>query len=369
MERPMRHIPCGVVAFILCLGGVASGETVTLATYNIEHFQDNFRAHELSKKLPRDIQDPVLKELLASEREGDDEDNWEIAQVITHPNFNPDILVIEEGCTQDNLDYFNKRWLNNAYATAVVFATNTDRDQHLAMLLKPGFRLLAKRDQYHLEKDTAANGRGDRLFARGPAFCLIETPAGYRFWVGVTHQKSKRIDFGKEQADAIYAANPGVPRAQVEQKIAAEKLRLARDAAAWRNREAKRTHEIMRELEKAGPDDVILLGDMNDELGEDEAEKQAGGDAIAALVGPASDGFVLATRPLAEKGEFSFGGYFRTEFRNLIDHAVLTKGMKDQVQSVGVFKEGLTPVASDHYPVYVKVRSDEPGRTTRVPPR
>ena len=355
----MRYIRCGVVLFILCLAGVASGETVTLATYNIEHFQENFRAHELSKKLPRDIQDPVLKELLASEREGDDEDNWEVAQVITHPDFNPDVLVIEEGCTQDNLTYFNKRWLNNAYATTVVFATNTDHDQHLAMLLKPGFKLVEKRDQYHLEKDTAANDRGDRLFARGPAFCLIQTPGGYRFWVGVTHQKSKRIDFGKEQADAIYAANPGVPRAQVEQKIAAEKLRLARDAAAWRNREAKRTHEIMRELERAGPDDVILLGDMNDELGEDEAEKQAGGDAIATLVGPPTDGFVLATRPLAEKGEFSFGGYYRTEFRNLIDHAVLTKGMKDQVQTVGVFKGGLTPVASDHYPVYVRIKSDD----------
>ena len=301
----------------------------------------------------------MLKELLTSERDGDDEDNWELAQVITHADFNPDVLVIQEGCTQDNLNYFNKRWLNNAYATAVVFATNTDRDQHLAMLLKPGFKILAKRDQYHLEKDTVANDRGERLFARGPAFCLIETPGGYRFWVGVTHQKSKRIEFGKEQADAIYAANRGVPREQVERKIAEAKLKLSRDAAAWRNRESKRTHEIMRELEKAGPDDVILLGDMNDDLGEDEAEKQAGGDAIAALVGPAADGFVLATRPLAEKGEFSFGGYYRTDFRNLIDHAVLTRGMKDQVQGVGVFKGGLTAVASDHYPVYVKIKSDD----------
>ena len=353
------YVTVFAVVALVASGGVASGETVTLATYNVENFQANFRAHELGKKLPREVQDPVLKELLTSEREGDDEDNWEVAQVITHAGFSPDVLVIEEACTQDNLNYFNKRWLNNAYATAVVFPTNTDRDQHLAMLLKPGFRIVARKDKYHLEKDTAANDRGDRLFARGPAFCLVETPSGYRFWVGVTHQKSKRVDFGKEQADAVRAANPGATAQQVEQKIAEAKSKLARDAAAWRNRESKRTHEIMRELEKEGPDDVILLGDMNDEPGEDEAEKQAGGDAIAALVGPASDGFLLATRPLAEKGEFSFGGYYRTDFRNLIDHAVVTKGMKDQIEGVGVFKEGLAAVASDHYPVWVKVKSDQ----------
>jgi endonuclease/exonuclease/phosphatase family metal-dependent hydrolase len=363
----MRTLTTTVALCVLLACGVASGETVTLATYNVAHFQANFRAHELGKELPREIQDPVLKELLTSEREGDDEDNWEVAQVIAHSGFNPDVLVVEEACTQDNLNYFNKRWLNGAYATAVVFPTNTDRDQHLAMLLKPGFKIVARKDRYYLEKDAVANERGDRLFARGPAFCLVETPSGYRFWVGVTHQKSKRIDFAKEQADAVRAANPGATAQQVEQKIAEAKAKLSRDAAAWRLREAKRTHEIMRELEKEGPDDVILLGDMNDELGEDEAEKQSGGDAIAALVGAPSDGFVLATRPLAEKGEFSFGGYYRTEFRNLIDHAVVTKGMKDQIEGVGIFKEGLAAVASDHYPVWVKVKAEE--RPAQRPPR
>jgi hypothetical protein len=44
----------------------------------------------------------------------------------------------------------------------------------------------------------------------------------------------------------------------------------------WRNREATRTHEIIKEIEKAGPSDVMLLGDMNDELGMDESEKVAG---------------------------------------------------------------------------------------------
>ena len=43
----------------------------------------------------------------------------------------------------------------------------------------------------------------------------------------------------------------------------------------------------MKELAKSPEsDDVILLGDMNDDLGQDEYEKLAGADAIELLVGP-----------------------------------------------------------------------------------
>ncbi len=216
--------------------------------------------------------------------------------------------------------------MKKAYGTAVVFPTNTDRNQHLGMLLKPGFKLAEKRDKYYLEKDTVPNGRGDRLFARGPAFCLIETPGGYRFWVGVTHQKSK-------SGNSV-------------------------DVTKWRNREAVRTHEIMKELRRQGPADVVLLGDVNDDLGVGEFEAEAGGDTIANLVGPPADKFVLATRALAEKGEISFGGYWNPRYRSLIDHVVTTPEMKDQIEGVGVFKEGTARSASDHYPVYVKIRSD-----------
>ena len=131
---------------------------------------------------------------------------------------------------------------------------------------------------------------------------------------------------------------------------------------AWRNREAKRTHEIMRELQKAGPEDVILLGDMNDELGvgEFENDPKSGGDTIALLVGPPQDGFVLVTEQLAKSGEISFGGYQNSKYRSFIDHVVVTPGMKDQIEDVKVFKGSLAPAASDHFPVVVKVRSDEP---------
>jgi endonuclease/exonuclease/phosphatase family metal-dependent hydrolase len=331
---------------LLCAASASRAETVTLASYNIEHFESRFEEYKLSRDKAvkeREKNDPLLKELLDAERRQNEEDQWEIAQVISDPAFNPDVLVIEEGCSQSNLKYFNKRWLNNAYETAIVFQTNTDREQNLCMMLKPGFKILARKDKYFEEKDPVQNARGDRLFARGPAFCLIETPSGYRFWVGVTHQKSK-------SGNSV-------------------------EVTAWRNREAVRTHQIMKELQKAGPEDVILLGDMNDDLGEDPYEKdpKSGGDVIPHLVGPPADQFVLLTEELAKKGEQSFGGYWNTKYRSLIDHAVITPSMKDQVESVSIFKGSLSAAASDHFPLVVKIHSDEPStrngtsRATRAP--
>src|SRR3954454_6090872 len=145
----------------------------------------------------------------------------------------------------------------------MTFPTNTTRNQHLCMLLKPGFKVIEKRDKYYLEKDTVENSRGERLFARGPAFVLVETPGGYQFWVGVTHQKSK-------SGNSV-------------------------DVTKWRIRECARTHQILKELEHSGKGngDVLFMGDMNDELGYQEFEQEAGGDAIATLVGPKEDGLVL----------------------------------------------------------------------------
>ncbi len=324
MMRTLRPL-----VVMLVLASVANAETVTVATYNIEHFESHFRAHKLTQEgKGRGDADPLIKEMLQEERRQNDEDNWEVAQVINDRRFSPDVLVIQEGCSQSDLEYFNKRWLQNAYATAIVFPTNTDRDQHLGMLLKPGYKLVERRDHYYLEKDTAKNEYGDRLFARGPAFCLVETPRGYRFWVGVTHQKSK-------SGNSV-------------------------EVTAWRNREAARTHAIMLELQKRGPDDVILLGDVNDEIGLDEFENDpaSGGDTVAALVGPPEHNFVLVTEQLAKSGVTSFGGYWNPKYRSFIDHVVATPAMKDQIEDVGAFRASLARVASDHFPVYVKIRSD-----------
>jgi endonuclease/exonuclease/phosphatase family metal-dependent hydrolase len=103
---------------------------------------------------------------------------------------------------------------------------------------------------------------------------------------------------------------------------------------------------------------VLLMGDLNDDVGPDAYEKLAGADAIDLLVGPKADGFLLVTRPLVDAREISFGGYYRPDYRSLIDHAVATPGMRDQIVGVSVYRGGLAPVASDHYPVVVKVRSD-----------
>ena len=323
----MKSIFNGIFVLV-CTCTFAGAETITLGTYNVEHFNENFLGHRIATSQPALANDPVVKELLDKVKTENDEDNWEVAQVILDPKFNPDVLVIQEGCQQKDLEFFNKRWLNEAYTTLITFPTNTDRDQHLNMLLKPGFKVIERRDRYYLEPDTIPNPRGQRLFARGPAFVLIESPSGYRFWVGTTHQKSKSGN-----------------SAEVTQ---------------WRNREAKRTHEIMKELASStAVKDVILLGDMNDELGMQEFELEGGGDAIANLVGPESDGFTLATKPLVDQGKQSFGGYWNTRFRSFIDHAVISKDMKDQVEDVQVIDWGLAPAASDHYPVMIKIHSDK----------
>src|SRR3954471_21750565 len=167
-----RSFPLAVLlACVAVAGPAARAETVTVATYNVEHFQEHFLAHDLAAKLPNPVNDPAVKELLAAERRHNDEDNWEVPQVIAAPASAPDVLAIEEGPSQSNLDYFNKRWLNGAYETAIVFPTNTgDRQQNLCLLVKPGFKVLERKDQYYLDKDPVPNPRGDRLFARGPAF-------------------------------------------------------------------------------------------------------------------------------------------------------------------------------------------------------
>jgi endonuclease/exonuclease/phosphatase family metal-dependent hydrolase len=364
---PCHNILSCVALLTLLTLAPARGETITVATYNIEHFESHFEGHRLRKLAPTATtrpsgaagdttpaepadppptpeqaekfalsgtgdatkpQDVNLKDVIADLKHQNDEDNWEVAEVITDERFNPDVLVIEEGCSQENLEYFNERWLKNAYKTVMTFPTNTTRNQHLCMLLKPGFKVIEKRDKYYLEKDPAQNDRGDRLFARGPAFVLIETPGGYRFWVGVTHQKSK----------------------------SGNNLEVTK----WRLRESARTHQIMQDLRKTGPADVMLLGDMNDDFGLDEFEKEIGTDAIATLVGPKQDGFLLATQPLIDAKENSFGGYWNPKFRSLIDHVVTTPEMKDQIEDVKVFKLNVARVASDHYPVYVKVKCDAP---------
>src|SRR4051794_37551231 len=145
--------------------------------------------------MPADLRkEPHVAQLIEDERENNDRLNWLVAQVILDRHFNPDIICLEECCDQADLTYFNHRWLEDGYATVIVFPSNSTRHQNVAMMLRRGFTVVEKRDQYFQEKDPTPNTRGDRLFARGPSFLKVKSPGGYEFWVGVTHQKSKRID-------------------------------------------------------------------------------------------------------------------------------------------------------------------------------
>jgi hypothetical protein len=305
---------------------------------------DSFAAHAAATQPIAG--DPAGARLLRTLRRENDEDNWEVARVILNPRFNPDILVIQEGPDFSDLRFFNNRWMQQAYETVIVLPSNTDRDQHLCVLLKKEFRVLTRRDRYRHEPDPG-NARGGRLFARGPAFVLVEAPGGYKFWVGTTHQKSK---------------NPGVVTDAAGKRLpdeAPQVLQKRIEDTKWRNREAARTHAIVKELEKAGPTDVILLGDLNDSVGLDDAERKAGADTIATLLGPADAGLVLATQPLADAKKISFHNYDDTRHRELIDHIILTRSMKSQVLDVRVIDDlPMAQVASDHYPVMITIKPD-----------
>ncbi len=141
---PMRLTPLSLlVVLVVACPIVATAETVTIATYNIEHFESHFEAHRLRRAVPRAATRPAarpagagapsdgpslispadaeraarvgsgfadgpedvsLPDLLREERYQNDEDNWEVAEVIADPRFNPDVLVIQEGCSQENLE-------------------------------------------------------------------------------------------------------------------------------------------------------------------------------------------------------------------------------------------------------------------------
>ncbi len=336
----MRYrITSFVLAVALIFIARARAETITVTTYNVEHFASHFEAQRLTtQKFPKESEEN--KTLVENIRHDNDRINWATAETILDPAVNPDIIVLEECCNQKDLEYFNHRWLKDAYKEVIVFPTNTERDQNVAMMIKPGFKILETKDQYYKEKDpvvkhivTKSKGKEpDRvegsplLFARGPAFVKIQSPGGAVFWVGTNHMKSK------------YGNGPEVTQ--------------------WRNREAVRIHEIMVELSKAGPGEMVFLGDTNDEYGLDgEFEKENGGDTISNILGPPADGFVLATKPLLEKGEISFGGYWNPKYRSFIDHVFVSPAWAPKIQGISVFKDKMAPVASDHFPVTIKLEA------------
>lgn len=345
---PTLRLAAAVLA-VLCPVITASAETVRVVTYNIENFRFAFDGTRGAATRPSTDAlaglTPDQRDILSREARDDREEQWEVASVIRHPAVNPDVLMIQESATAEDLETFNKAWLDEAY-TVTQFPTNTnsDRGQHLTMLLRKGFKVV---DHVYLfeDKDPTADGkvpdeastprvdigadpdsRKGRIFARGPAFVLIETPGGYRLWVGNTHQKSK-------SGNSV-------------------------EVTKWRNREAARTLEVMKQLREKGPADVLLVGDYNDALGVQQYENEGGGDTIANMT--ADPAFVLLTKSLAETPDAkSFGGYWSNR-GNVIDHGLASKELAPKVTDVSIFDKGLAPVASDHFPVVFVIDTAAP---------
>ncbi|MGF1632571.1 MAG: endonuclease/exonuclease/phosphatase family protein [Phycisphaerae bacterium] len=323
LNRPLGAVLLLVIA-VGMLGGcgtTGTAEDVRIATYNVENWRRHFNHHKFTRLEPASTQPsaPAMDDLLWSLRSSNREDNWEVSLVVK--DMDADVLLIQEGPGQSDLEYFNREWLDGMYETVQVFKTNTTRVQTLAVMLKPGFKVLETVETYDVPDRNDANPRSDKLFARGPAFVHVETPAGRRFWAGTTHQKSKSGN--------------------------------SLEATQWRIAEGEATYGIMIDLQERTGDGVLLAGDMNDSLGMDEYETELGIDAIETLDGP---GTVLITRELAEAGAVTFGGYSSPRYRSFIDHAVVTNDLAEAVGDVSVYTEPMSKVASDHYPVVVTLR-------------
>lgn len=299
----------------------AGKNALRIMTYNVENWNHTFMPRAVLATTRPGLPEDVV-EVLQNARRKADEENWEVARTII--DVQPDIWVMQEGCKADDLNYFNTQFLGGYFETVHVFKTNTERDQNTGILVRPGFKVLEFKEDYYNEPDkNQVNPLFDKLFARGPGFALIQAPNGTKFWVGTNHEKSKSGN--------------------------------SLEVTKWRNAEARRVNEIINELSNKGPKQVFFLGDMNDELGFQEFEQEAGGSGTDLIAGKGKGELTVLTKKLADSGAISYGGYRSGRNRSFIDHAFATPDAAKWVTDVKVFRSDLADVASDHYPVYVDV--------------
>ena len=289
-----------------------------VVSYNIENFRQNFEAYKLQREFKGELPEKI-KDLLSRERREDYEENYEVAEVIKA--LAPDVLAIQESAAAEDLEYFNEEFLDGYFETVVQLPSNTTREQHLTLMLRPGYEVLETVTLADVEDVDDLNDREDsdgKLFARGAGFVKLRTPGGDVLWLANTHQKSK-----------------GGNNALVTQ---------------WRNREASLTRDKALELD-AQEDTlgVLIVGDLNDQLGVQEFELEGGGDVIENM----SRGLDLLTRELSEAGATSFKGYGTSRYPGMIDHALATPRLTPLVADVALFDGSLTASASDHYPLVI----------------
>lgn len=293
-----------------------------IATMNVEWWSNIFLPRKVLATTRPGLDDGIVRVLKNAEGQADEE-NWEIARSILA--MQPDIVVFQEGCAQDDLNYFNTQFLDGYFETLHVFKSNNERGQSTGIMLRPGLKVLEWREEYYNDPDTNdVNPLDDKLFARGPGFALVQAANGKRFWVGTNHTKSKSGN-----------------------SVAVTK---------WRNAEAVRTNQIIAELKQTGPKEVFFLGDMNDELGMQEFEQQAGGSAADLTAGKGPNALTILTKPLADEGGLSYHGSRSRRFLSFIDHAYATPEAAKWVTKVDIFSSDLADVTSDHYPVYFDIK-------------
>jgi hypothetical protein len=311
-------------------------ETIRVATYNIEHMSDMLNVALVE---PNDRTREQWGDFF-----NDEEDCYEVAWVITQTAATPDILLIQEGCSQDELEHFNTHWLRQAYAYVKVFRGNSPRGQQLGILAKKGFEPLEVRefadevdpvDDPALRKLKEGGGLAEKnlLFSRGPAFVKFRTPGGHVMWVGNTHVKSK------------YGNSLPVVK--------------------WRIREMQRTREICGELLATGDTPYLLLGgDFNDDMQLDEFEKKLSRDALSIMIDGKGDEQLLSlTSPLIRTNPR--GGTYHARVKTKyppawFDYIFASPDLARYVKATTLIDTPLAGVASDHLPVVTEIAL--PGR-------
>ena len=294
---------------------------VRIATWNIENMSKLFD----QSRLPYRSQN-------RQELYDDEEDLLEIALVLKQDRFDPDVLVLQEAASQQSLERFNTKWLDDKYAFVKQYKSNS-KGQWTAILAKPGFKVIETRSYAGVEDPVDDPKLGDAkryygenvLYPRGPAFAQIRTPDGTVMWIGTTHIKSK------------YGNNAAVTR--------------------WRIRQVKKLREIASEL---GEDTkrVAILGDFNDTFGRDNFEQKVDQDAIQAMLEHKEDQAMVSPTQSLAQDQPTAGTYHATlkpGNPSFIDHVFVSPALDEAIIDTTIIDPPIAHVASDHLPVMITV--------------
>ena len=308
-------------------------ETIRVGTWNVEHFMmmfDQDRMPERSRNM--------------TEFYADDEEQYEVAAVLKADSFNPDIVVIEECCDQEMLEYFCKKWFPNRFAYIKVFDSNVE-GQYLGVLAKPGFEAV-RVEQFLNDQDpvtdnslkyTKSNAglwEKNLLFSRGPGFVMFKTPGGNKLWIGVTHTKSKS----------------GNSKAVTE----------------WRIRELERTRQICGELIAASDTkNLLMMGDFNDDFNMDNFETSLGQDAIEVMLKGEGSEKLISLDESYRKAHPDAATYHCAikppKYRSFLDHIFASPSAAELEVKTVMIDESIAFAASDHLPLLTVL--EFPGRS------